>query len=67
MSLRKGDRKRGAPKHQNSWAFKHNKNSKKSAKIANIPNVGLCRRCHDKIEWRKKYRKYKPLKAARKW
>lgn len=22
---------------------------------------GLCQRCHDKVEWRKKYRKYKPL------
>jgi len=26
-----------------------------------MPNEGLCRRCTDKIEWRKKYRKYKPL------
>lgn len=25
------------------------------------PNTGLCRRCFDKIEWRKQYRKYKPL------
>lgn len=27
-----------------------------------IPNVGLCQRCHDIIEWRKKFRKYKPIK-----
>ena len=67
MSLRKGDRKKTAPKHKNSFAFKHNKNSKKSAKIMALPNVGLCTRCFDKIEWRKKYRKYKPLKAPRKW
>lgn len=26
----------------------------------NAPNVHVCRRCFDKIEWRKKYRKYKP-------
>jgi hypothetical protein len=26
-----------------------------------MTNEGLCRRCTDKIEWRKKYRKYKPL------
>ncbi len=30
--------------------------------ILALPNEGLCRRCHDKIEWRKKYRKYKPLR-----
>lgn len=23
--------------------------------------MGVCKRCHDKIEWRKNYRKYKPL------
>eukprot|EP00984_Skeletonema_dohrnii_P020896 scaffold10294_cov102-Skeletonema_dohrnii-CCMP3373.AAC.6 len=49
-----------APKHQNSFAFRHNPKSKKTDKILNSPNVGVCRRCHDKIEWRKKYRKYKP-------
>ena len=25
-----------------------------------MPNVHVCRRCHEKIEWRKQYRKYKP-------
>jgi len=49
-----------APKHQNSFAFRHNPKSKKTDKILNSPNVGVCRRCYDKIEWRKKYRKYKP-------
>jgi len=49
-----------APKHQNTFAFKHNLKSKKTDKILASPNVGMCRRCHDKIEWRKKYRKYKP-------
>lgn len=49
-----------APKHQNTFAFRHNPKSKKTDKILNSPNVGVCRRCHDKIEWRKKYRKYKP-------
>ena len=42
--------------------FSHNPNSKKSARIMAIPNVGLCQRCHDIIEWRKKFRKYKPIK-----
>jgi len=51
-----------APAHQNSFAFKHNKNSKKTKKIAAIPNVGVCKRCHDIIEWRKKYRKVRRRK-----
>lgn len=49
-----------APKHQNSFAFRHNPKSKKTEKILSSPNVGVCRRCYEKIEWRKKYRKYKP-------
>jgi hypothetical protein len=49
------------PAHQNTFAFQHNPGSKLTAKILASPNVGLCRRCHDKIEWRKQYRKYKPL------
>merc|ERR1719253_2040966 len=56
----KKKKKGRAPKHQNSFAFQHNPKSKKTDKILSSPNVGVCRRCHDKIEWRKKYRKYKP-------
>lgn len=55
-----------APAHQNSYAFIHNKNSKKTKAILAIPNVGLCRRCHDKIEWRRKYRKYRPIDQPKK-
>ena len=54
------------PAHQNSTAFKHNPNSRLTARIASIPNDGLCHRCHAIIEWRKKYRKYKPLSQPRK-
>lgn len=49
-----------APKHQNSFAFRHNPKSKKTEKILSSPILGVCRRCYDKIEWRKQYRKYKP-------
>lgn len=49
------------PSHQNAFAFRHNPKSKLTEKIAAMPIRGLCRRCRDKIEWRKKYRKYKPL------
>mmetsp|Transcript_888 Transcript_888/g.1409 ORF Transcript_888/g.1409 Transcript_888/m.1409 type:complete len:301 (-) Transcript_888:747-1649(-) len=54
-------KKKGRPKYQNEFAFKHNLKSKKTDKILNSPNIHVCRRCHEKIEWRKKYRKYKPL------
>ena len=57
----KGNNKKGrAPAHQNVYAFQHNPKSKKTAKILNSPNINVCKRCFDKIEWRKKYRKYKP-------
>lgn len=56
----KKKKKGRAPRHQNSFAFRHNPKSKKTDKILASPNVGVCKRCHEKIEWRKKYRKYKP-------
>jgi len=55
----------GAPRHQNRTAFKHNKNSKKTLTILSLPNEGLCPRCHEIIEWKKKYRKYKPLSTTK--
>lgn len=56
----KKKKKGHAPAHQNKFAFRHNPKSKLTAKIADMPNQYVCRRCHDKIEWRKQYRKYKP-------
>ena len=69
MSTRKGGVRSRKPRHQNSYAFKHNKNSKKTKRIANLPNTTLycCPRCTSKIQWRVKYRKYKPLKEPTKW
>mmetsp|Transcript_9624 Transcript_9624/g.19993 ORF Transcript_9624/g.19993 Transcript_9624/m.19993 type:complete len:300 (-) Transcript_9624:1426-2325(-) len=56
-----GKKKKGkAPAHQNKFAFRHNPKSKKTDQILSYPNVHVCRRCHEKIEWRKQYRKYKP-------
>lgn len=60
QSEQKKKRKGKAPRHKNSFAFIHNAKSKKTDKILASPNVGACKRCHEKIEWRKKYRKYKP-------
>mmetsp|Transcript_15772 Transcript_15772/g.17804 ORF Transcript_15772/g.17804 Transcript_15772/m.17804 type:complete len:128 (-) Transcript_15772:432-815(-) len=66
ISTAKGGVHSRAPKYQNSFAYKHNKSSKKTAKILGIQHSQLCKRCHDQIEWKKKYRKYKPLKTPRK-
>merc|ERR1711991_917792 len=51
------------PKYQNKRAFTHNPKSVKSKFIMSQPINGLCRRCTEQIEWKKKYRKYKPLKT----
>jgi hypothetical protein len=56
----KKKKKGRAPAHQNTFAFKHNPKSKKTEKILESPILHCCRRCRDKLEWRKKYRKYKP-------
>ncbi|ETW03153.1 hypothetical protein H310_05572 [Aphanomyces invadans] len=61
MSSQRGNLKKGAPKYQNSFAFKHNPKSKKTEHILGLPIHGLCPHCHAQIVWRKKYRKYKPL------
>ncbi|EFA85838.1 hypothetical protein PPL_01069 [Heterostelium album PN500] len=45
-------------------AFIHNPKSKKTAHILSLPNEGLCYTCHETIEWRKRYRRYKPLTVA---
>ncbi|ETI46031.1 hypothetical protein F441_09483 [Phytophthora nicotianae CJ01A1] len=61
MSSQRGNVKKRAPKHQNTFAFKHNPKSKKTDRILSMPIHGLCEKCRKQIEWRKKYRKYKPL------
>lgn len=57
----KKKKKGHAPVHQNRFAFHHNPKSKKTATILAAPIQHVCRRCHEKIEWKKQYRKYKPL------
>jgi hypothetical protein len=68
MSTRRGGTRSRKPKHQNTFAFKHNKNSKKTKKILKLPNVTLncCPRCVKQINWKIKYRKYKPVKQPSK-
>lgn len=67
VSSAKGGSKKGAQKYQNSFAFKHNAKSKISQKINAMPNDGVCNRCFEQIEWRKKFKKYKPLAQPKKW
>jgi len=61
MSLQKGNMgKTGSQKHQNKVGWAHNKKSKETERMNKIPaDLGCCRRCTDKINWKKQYRKYK--------
>ncbi|KAL7753830.1 hypothetical protein RI367_000762 [Sorochytrium milnesiophthora] len=58
--------KKTGQKYKNTTAFRHNPGSKLTKKILALPVQGLCSRCFEIIEWRKKYRKYKPLTAPKK-
>ncbi|KAJ3144422.1 hypothetical protein HDU89_008248 [Geranomyces variabilis] len=48
-------------KYQNTFAFKPDKNNQSASKIAALPAQGLCQKCLDIIDWRKRMSKYKPL------
>ena len=61
-----GKPKKGPPAHQNSYAFHHNKSSKLTKHITSLPIRFLCPACVAVIEWRKKFRKYKPLTVVKK-
>lgn len=54
MSTRKGagTTRTRKPKHQNTFAFRHNPKSQKTAKILASVNAGLCASCHDKVRAR---------------
>ncbi|KAG9439671.1 hypothetical protein H6P81_019836 [Aristolochia fimbriata] len=62
MSTRKGP-----PKHQNLFAWKPDGGKKKNetepgGKFRPFSEVtGVCPRCRDQIEWKRRYGKYKPL------
>ncbi|KAF9418332.1 hypothetical protein BGZ94_009721 [Podila epigama] len=66
MSTRKGNTKKQAQAHKNTYAFHANKSSKITKKIANMPVGGLCEKCVEVIMWRKKFKKYKPLTTMKK-
>ena len=70
MSSQRGNvKKKKAQKHQNSTAFKNNLHdtSTKTKMINDIQVTQCCSRCTEIIEWKIKYKKYKPLTVPKKW
>lgn len=69
MSSQKGNASRSRPqRYQNRHAFKNNLHdtSHKTKFINRIDVANVCERCKQIIEWKIKYKKYKPLKAPSK-
>ncbi|XP_017762761.1 PREDICTED: uncharacterized protein C9orf85 homolog [Eufriesea mexicana] len=69
MSTQKGNCNRLRPqKHQNQTAFKNDLHDKsnKTKFINSIDVKHVCERCKKIIEWKIKYKKYKPLKTPAK-
>ena len=70
MSTQKGNTSRSRrQKYQNSSAFKndlHDK-SQKTKMIKSLTPEGICQRCKDIIDWKIKYKKYKPLTQPSTW
>lgn len=70
MSSQRGNCQRTrSQKHKNSHAFKNSMHDTTGlVKMLNDLEIyGVCTRCKDQIEWRIKYKKYKPLAAPKKW
>eukprot|EP00041_Stephanoeca_diplocostata_P021680 m.508764 g.508764 ORF g.508764 m.508764 type:complete len:229 (-) comp21886_c0_seq2:2751-3437(-) len=65
MSTRKGSAAKRGQKYQNTVAFNNVKYGidTKMEKILGAPVGAVCKRCKEKIEWRKKFKKYKILSA----
>uniref|UniRef100_A0AAG5CW28 Uncharacterized protein n=1 Tax=Anopheles atroparvus TaxID=41427 RepID=A0AAG5CW28_ANOAO len=65
MSSKRGDTRRTRPqKHQNTFAFKNDLHDKHTPLIKLMKNLNVsevCDHCKSIIDWKIKYRKYKPL------
>ncbi|XP_031834095.1 uncharacterized protein C9orf85 homolog [Nomia melanderi] len=69
MSTQKGNSNRSRPqKYKNQTAFKNDLHDKslKTKIINNIEIANVCERCKQIIEWKIKYKKYKPLRTPAK-
>ncbi|XP_031629519.1 uncharacterized protein C9orf85 homolog [Contarinia nasturtii] len=62
-----GQTRKRAQKHKNSFAFKNDLHDKtpQMKKINSLYVCEVCERCKAQIEWRIKYKKYKPLSQAK--
>jgi len=70
MSSQKGNlKKTGAQKYQNKSGFKnvYHDTSIQTKRIVSTVVAGVCARCKDVIDWKIKYKKYKPLTQAKTW
>ena len=70
MSTQRGNvKKSGPPKHQNKTAWKnvYHDTSKRTQQIVNTEVSGVCQRCKDIIDWKIRYKKYKPLSQPKTW
>lgn len=70
MSSQKGNVNRTRPqKHTNIHAFKNSMHdtTRLTQMLNSLEIHGVCARCKDQIEWRIKYKKYKPLASPKKW
>lgn len=64
MSSKRGETQRTrAQRYQNRTVFKNNlhDNSDKIKKLNSMSISGVCTKCKEVIQWKIKYRKYKPL------
>nr|GMD56909.1 variant-silencing SET domain-containing protein-like [Ipomoea batatas] len=68
-----GGGKKGPPKHQNRFAWKPNAGKKinetePGGRFRPLSEItGVCLRCKEQIDWKRKYGKYKPLAEPAKW
>ncbi len=70
MSSQKGNVKKAGPqKYKNVRAFKNDlyDTSKTQKEINNLEFHGLCDHCKNILDWKVKYKKYKPLTMPKKW
>lgn len=69
MSCQKGSSSRNRPqKHQNRTSFKNtlHDTSHRTKTINSLQVGGVCARCKEVIEWKIKFKKYKPLTQPKK-
>ena len=70
MSSQRGNsEKKKAPKYANKMAFRNDlhDSNKRTKAIRELEITGCCEKCKNVIEWKIKYKKYKPLTVPKKW